>query len=87
MDAMLNWADDMDKNPEGTFTTDSYTTVDLFARYDFNDRFMMSAGILNLFDKEYIEYSRIAGIPDNGRDLTPFTEPGRTFSISLKYIF
>ena len=87
MDAMLNWADDMDKNPEGTFTTDSYTTVDLFARYDFNNRFMMSAGILNLFDKEYIQYSRIAGIPDNGRDLSPFTEPGRTFSINLKYIF
>jgi hemoglobin/transferrin/lactoferrin receptor protein len=87
MDAMLKWADDMDKNPEGTFTTDSYTTVDLFARYDFNDRFMISAGVLNMFDEEYIEYSRIAGIPDNGRDLTPFTETGRTFSASLKFVF
>ena len=27
-DAMLKYAADMDKNPEGTFTTDSYTTVD-----------------------------------------------------------
>ena len=86
-DAMLNWAGDMNKNPEGTFTTDGYVTVDLFARYDFNNGLLLSAGILNLFDKEYIQYSRIAGIPDNGRDLTPFTEPGRTFSMRLKYTF
>jgi hemoglobin/transferrin/lactoferrin receptor protein len=87
MDAMLKWADDMNKNPEGTFTTDSYTTVDVFARYQFNDRFMISGGVLNLFDEEYIQYSTIAGIPDDGRDLNLFTEPGRTFSVRLKYIF
>ena len=90
MDAMLKWADDMDKNPEDTYTTDSYTTVDVFARYEFNERFMISAGVLNLFDEEYIRYSRIAGIgvdPDNPRDFTLFTEPGRTFSASLKFIF
>ena len=87
MDAMLKWADDMDKNPEGTVTTDSYTTFDLFARYEFSSRLMLSAGILNMFDNEYIEYSSVAGIPDNGRDLTPFTQPGRTFSARLKFIF
>lgn len=87
MDAMLKWADDMDKNPEGTFTTDSYTTVDLFARYAFNSRFMISAGVLNLFDEEYIQYSSIAGIPDNGRDLNLFSEPGRTFSARFKFTF
>ena len=87
MDAMLKWSDDMDKNPEGTFTTDSYTTVDLFARYQFSDRFMISAGVLNLFDEEYIQYSSIAGIPEDGRDLNLFTEPGRTFSARLKFIF
>jgi len=87
MDAMLKWADDMNKNPEGTFTTGSYTTVDLFARYEFNNRFMISAGVLNLFDKEYIQYSSIAGIPDDGRDLNLFTEPGRTFSARLKFEF
>ena len=86
-DAMLKYADDMDKNPEGTFTTDSWTTVDVFARYDFNSRVMLSAGILNLFDEEYIQYSTIAGITDDGRDLNLFTEPGITFSLGLKVIF
>jgi hemoglobin/transferrin/lactoferrin receptor protein len=87
MDAMLKYSDDMDKNPEDTLTTDSWTTVDLFARYDLNNRFMLSVGVMNLFDKEYIEYSTVAGITDDGRDLNLFTEPGRTFSANLKFIF
>jgi len=87
MDAMLKWADDMDKNPEGAVSTDSYTTMDVFARYEFNDQFMLSAGILNLFDEEYVEYSRVAGISDSGQSLAPYTEPGRTFSARLNFIF
>lgn len=86
-DAMMNWADDMGKNPEGTYSTDGYITVDLFARYDLNGQWMFSAGILNLFDKDYIEYSTIAGIPVDGRDLSRYTQPGRTFSARLKYVF
>ena len=87
MDAMLKYEKSMGKNPEGTLTTPSYQTVDLFARYDFSDRLMMSFGLLNLLDEEYIQYSSVAGIPEDGRDLTLYTEPGRTFSVSLKFIF
>ncbi len=87
LDAMLKYADDMDKTPEGALTADDYTTVDMFARYNFNNRVMLSAGVLNLFDKEYIQYSSVAGVPDDGRDLSLRTEPGRTFSLSLKYVF
>jgi len=77
----------MDKNPEDTFTTDSYYTVDLFARYNFSDRLMVSFGILNMLDEEYIQYSSVAGIPDDGRDLNLYTEPGLTFTAGLKFIF
>jgi hemoglobin/transferrin/lactoferrin receptor protein len=87
MDAMIKHEARMDKNPEGAFTTGSYTTVDLFARYEFNGRVMLSAGILNALDEEYIQYSSVAGIPNDGRDLTLYTEPGRTISASLKVIF
>lgn len=88
MDAMLKWADSMTKTPDDTFTTGSYTTLDVFARYDFNDHFKINGGILNLLDKEFIRYTRVAGIPyDADRDMLPFTDPGRTFSVSLKYIF
>lgn len=88
MDAMLKWADGMNKNPEDAYTTDSHVSMDIFARYDFNHHFKLSAGVVNLFDEEYIRYSRVAGIPDSDtRDWSAFTEPGRTFSLSAKYIF
>jgi iron complex outermembrane receptor protein len=87
MDVVARRALDMDKNPEGTLTTDSWTSWDMFARYDFNGRVQLSAGILNMFDNDYIEYSSIAGIPDDGRDLRPYTEPGRTLSARIKVNF
>ena len=87
MDVIARRALDMDKNPEGTLTTDSWTSWDMFARYDFNGRVQLSAGILNMFDNEYIEYSSIGGIPDDGRELTPYTEPGRTLSAKVKVNF
>ena len=87
MDAMLRYADDMKKTPEDAFTTDSWVTVDVFARYDFNSRLLLSVGVMNLFDEEYIEYSSIAGIENDGRDLNLYTEPGRTLSARLKFNF
>jgi iron complex outermembrane receptor protein len=77
----------MNKNPEGTLTTDSWTTWDMYARYNFNDRVQLSAGILNMFDNEYVQYSSIGGIPDDGRSLEPYTEPGRTLSARVKVNF
>jgi len=86
-DAMLRWVDDMDDVPEGAFTNDSYTVVDLYARYSLSDRLLLSVGLLNAFDEEYIEYSSIAGITNDGRDLTLYTEPGRTVSARLRFAF
>jgi hypothetical protein len=43
-----------------------------------------------MFDNEYIEYSSVAGIPydpDDPRDLTLYTQPGRTLSARLKVNF
>jgi hemoglobin/transferrin/lactoferrin receptor protein len=87
MDVIARRALDMDKNPEDTLTTNGWTTWDMFARYDFNGRVQLSAGILNVLDNEYVEYSSIAGIPDDGRSLSPYTEPGRTVSARLKVNF
>ena len=87
LDAWLRYADDMSKNPTGTLTTDSYTTLDVYARFYFSDNFSVGVGVLNAFDEDYIEYSSIAGIPDDGRDLALYSEPGRTVSATLKYRF
>lgn len=87
VDVIARRALDMDKNPEDTLTTDSWTSWDMFARYNFNDRVQISAAILNMLDNEYIEYSSIGGITDDGRDLTPYTQPGRTLSARIKVNF
>jgi hemoglobin/transferrin/lactoferrin receptor protein len=87
LDAMLRWADKMDKHPEGALTTDSFTTLDVFARFSITDDLVVGVGVLNAFDEDYIEYSSIAGVPDDGRDLTLYSEPGRTFSATMKWRF
>ena len=77
----------MEKNPTGAFTTSGYTVLDIYARYSFGENLMFSLGLLNALDKEYVEYSSLAGIPDDGRDLSLFTQPGRTLSARVQYTF
>jgi len=84
---MMRWADSMSKTPEGALTTAGFATIDAYAQINLTDKLFVNLGVINLLDKEYIEYSRIGGIPDDGRDLTLYTEPGRTFSAKLKYDF
>jgi hemoglobin/transferrin/lactoferrin receptor protein len=83
LDAMLRWVDDMTDTPDDAMQTDSYTTLDLFARYELNEHLQFSLGLLNAFDEDYIEYTSV----DDGRDLTLYSEPGRTVSASLRYSF
>ncbi len=87
MDSMLKWVDDMEKNQVGTFTSSGYTVLDIYARYSFGENLMLSLGLLNALDKEYVEYTSLAGIPDDGRNLDLFTQPGRTVSVRLMYTF
>lgn len=87
LDTMLKWVDGMDKNPTGTFTTSGYTVLDIYARYSFGENLMFSLGLLNALDREYVEYTSLAGIPNDGRDLNLFTQPGRTVSARVVYTF
>lgn len=87
MDGYFRVVDDMGKNPTGTFTTSSYETLDLYARFAITEKLRVNVGLLNALDEEYIEYSNVAGIPDDGRDLNLYTEPGRTFSAGVRFDF
>jgi hemoglobin/transferrin/lactoferrin receptor protein len=90
IDGMLKWADDMDKNPEGTLTADSYVTFDVYSRFMINENLSFNVGLLNVFNEEYMKYTRIAGLPEDAgddRDLSLYTEPGRSVTLRLEYIF
>jgi hemoglobin/transferrin/lactoferrin receptor protein len=86
-DTAIRWVDGMRKHPEGALTTNGYATVDVYSYFNVTEKLSIRVGLVNLLDKKYIEYSRIAGIPDDGRDLTLYTEPGRTLSARLRYDF
>ena len=85
--AVARWAASMDKHPEGALSTGSWMTLDLFAYADLTENLSFKFGVLNALGEEYIEYSRIAGIPDDGRDLTLYTEPGIALSATIRYEF
>ncbi len=87
LDGYLRFVDGMSKNPTDTITTGSYETLDLTARFAVTDKLRLSVGVFNVFDEEYIKYSNVAGIPDDGRDLNLYTEPGRTVSASVRFDF
>ena len=59
-----------------------YTIVNLGAVYDVNDRYRVSGGITNLFDKRIL---REGSTTDAGANT--FNEPGRAFYVSLNATF
>jgi hemoglobin/transferrin/lactoferrin receptor protein len=63
------------KDAGGNNYSPSWYTLNLKARYQFTDNFMVSAGIENLTDRRYRPYS--SGI----------SGPGRNFILSLKASF
>ncbi|TPH16515.1 TonB-dependent hemoglobin/transferrin/lactoferrin family receptor [Litorilituus lipolyticus] len=83
---ILNWADRMDKVNEGSVEIAGYGTVDLLATYEFTDNLKVNLALTNLADKEYVQYLNGAGHKDSST-LSDVTEPGRSFSATLRYTF
>jgi len=83
---ILNWADRMDKVNEGSVEIAGYGTLDLLATYEFTDNLRVNVALTNLTDKEYVQYLNGAGHKDSST-LNDATEPGRSFSATLRYNF
>ncbi|PMG42241.1 TonB-dependent hemoglobin/transferrin/lactoferrin family receptor [Shewanella sp. 10N.286.52.B9] len=74
------------------YNTAGYAVFDLTANFHVNDNWTVRAGVFNLFDKEYIEYSDVAGQSKFLMDIMDVTEetysqPGRYFNVKLSYTF
>ncbi len=78
------------------FLSDAYTVVDLFGSYRFNEHLRINAGIYNLFDEKYYQWSRIRNISrgdfylygyatDDG--IGRYSEPGRNVRATLTWTF
>ncbi len=66
--------------------TDGYTVIDMTAYANIGEHFTLRAGIFNLLDEKYIEWSDLRGLantPANRAVMDAWTQPGRNVSVSL----
>lgn len=67
--------------------TDSFTVVDLTAYVEPINNLRLTAGVFNLFDKEYLLWNDIRSLSNSGENLYRYTQPGRNFGVGIKYSF
>lgn len=64
-------------------TTDPATTVDLTGQWKISKSLRLNAGIYNLTDKKYTQWSNVIGQQTTSTTLDAFTEPGRYVRVSM----
>jgi hemoglobin/transferrin/lactoferrin receptor protein len=57
--------------------------MDVSGYWDITEQFGLTAGVYNLFDKQYYNALDVSGFQANRTDLERYTQPGRTFMVSL----
>lgn len=91
LNGALRFADDMNKvgqdaSGKETLQSAGWGVVDLYAQFTPMEDLKLNVGLFNLFDKEVLAYESVAGLAQ-GSDTTRLTEPGRTLSARVKYVF
>lgn len=76
---------DVDDSRVELYETDAYLTLDLLARYEFANGLRINAGVFNLTDTDYIEWSDVRGRVVGDPLIPYYTRPGRTASVTLHW--
>lgn len=74
------------------FLTKGYGVLDLRAHWRFTKSGRLSIGLLNVFDRKYVQWADVpvrdqAHIADSGTGPDRYTQPGRNVTVSLSYSF
>jgi len=77
--------DSVDRSRVNLYGTDSYATIDLLAHVEFSRGFWLDAGLFNLADRAYIEWSDVRGRPVGDPLIPYYTRPGRNVSATLHW--
>ena len=69
------------------FVSPSFFVMDLNAGYRFSKNAVLYAGVRNLFDRKYWNWNDIRGLSlsDTATNKDAYTEPGRSFNVSMKF--
>jgi hemoglobin/transferrin/lactoferrin receptor protein len=77
--------DEVDGSRVDLYETGGYVTLDLLAHYDFGRGLRINAGVFNLADAEYIEWSDVRGRVVGDPLIPYYTRPGRNVSVTLHW--
>ena len=77
--------DNIDRSRVNLYGTAGYTTIDLLAHVEFSRGFWLDAGLFNLADHAYIEWSDVRGRPVGDPLIPYYTRPGRNVSATLHW--
>jgi hemoglobin/transferrin/lactoferrin receptor protein len=69
------------------FRPEGYVILDAAADVRVFDRFILRAGLFNIFDETYIEYADVRGLASTSLIADAFTQPGRNLSVSVSARF
>ena len=76
---------EVDDSRADLYETAGYVTLDLLAHYDFGRGLRINAGVFNLTDAEYIEWSDVRGRVVGDPLIPYYTRPGRNVSVTLHW--
>lgn len=79
-------AGDMNENGSGEqFATPGYGLLDLTVYYKPHENVTINAGVFNITDKEYWSWDDVRGLSADYVGLDRYTQPGRNYSVSIKW--
>ncbi|AIY40832.1 TonB-dependent hemin [Collimonas arenae] len=74
-----------DMSKQTDFTPPMAFVVDLRGGYNISKNVALYAGIHNLFNRQYWNWSDVRGLADNSTVKDAYTAPGRSFNVGLKF--
>lgn len=77
----------VDDTPVDLYQTDGYATLDWIAGVDLGHGLSLNAGVFNLTDTDYIEWTDVRGRAASDPLVPYYTRPGRNASIALHWAF
>ncbi len=69
--------------PATQFTVPAATTLDLSGQWRLSKKLRLNAGIANLTDRKYWNWSDVRGLSATSRVADAYTQPGRHLNVSL----
>ncbi|MCW7553511.1 TonB-dependent hemoglobin/transferrin/lactoferrin family receptor [Endozoicomonas gorgoniicola] len=76
---------DVKQGSKKQFNPAGYGIVDLTAYYHPMDNLTLRAGLFNITDKKYHQWQNVRGRNTDDKGLDRYTQPGRNFSVSVKW--